>query len=477
MDFVTKLNQAIERNNSLLCVGMDPTEAVLPKGEDLYSRLITWARDLIDQTKDLVCCYKPNIAFYEQFGPKGLRAFQDIVREIPEDIPLLLDAKRGDIGSTAEAYAKACYRWFKADAVTLSPYLGRDAIQPFVEDPEKAVFVLVQTSNPSAAEVQQHGNPPLFELVARISQTWGNPGQIGLVVGATKPEALERVREICPEAWILAPGVGAQGGDLRLALEAGLRKDGLGMIVPVSRSVMNAPDPRAAAAALRDEINQIRSEVAVAKSEPTPVAVGGETLEKRGYGELIDGLFDTGCVKFGNFTLASGKQSPVYLDLRRLVSFPSVLDLAVEAYVDALLKLQYDYIAGVPYAGLPIASIAASKLKQPMVYSRKELKTHGTGQQVEGVFEPGQRAVLVEDVITSGGSLLTAADALSAVGLVADQAVVLVDREQGGVVSLADKGISVHPVLTFNQILDRLYQGGKISAEIHLMVKTYLVEG
>jgi len=198
---------------------------------------------------------------------------------------------------------------------------------------------------------------------------------------------------------------------------------------------------------------------------------------KKGYGELIDGLFDAGCVKFGNFTLASGKQSPVYLDLRRLVSFPSVLDLAVEAYVDVLLKLQYDYIAGVPYAALPIASIAASKLKQPMVYSRKEVKTHGTGQQVEGVFEPGQRAVLVEDVLTSGGSLLTAADALSAVGLVADQAVVLVDREQGGVASLADKGISVHPVLTFSQILDRLYQGGKISAEIHLMVKTYLVEG
>jgi len=205
--------------------------------------------------------------------------------------------------------------------------------------------------------------------------------------------------------------------------------------------------------------------------------MGVRPWEKRGYGELIDGLFDAGCVKFGNFTLASGMQSPVYLDLRRLVSFPSVLDLAVEAYVDVLLKLQYDYIAGVPYAALPIASIAASKLKQPMVYSRKEVKTHGTGQQVEGVFEPGQRAVLVEDVLTSGGSLLTAADALSAVGLVADQAVVLVDREQGGVASLADKGISVHPVLTFSQILDRLYQGGKISAEIHLMVKTYLLEG
>lgn len=467
MGFIEKLNKAIERNNSLLCVGMDPTRQVLPPGEDTFARLLSWAQALIEQTRDLVCCYKPNIAFFEQFGPKGIRALYEIIPMIPEDIPFILDAKRGDIGSTAEAYATACYQWFKADAVTLSPYLGQDAVKPFVEDEEKSVFLLCQTSNPSASEIQAHGNPELYLHVAQVSKNWGKPGQIGLVVGATKPEALKKVRQINPDAWILAPGIGAQGGNLQLALTAGLRADGLGMIVPVSRSVMNAEDPRAAAAALRDEINQIRAEVIATAQKQ------GTEDEKR-FTTLINGLFEVGCVKFGNFTLASGKQSPVYLDLRRLVSYPEVLDLAVEAYIDTLVKLNYDFLAGVPYAALPIASIAASKLRRPMVCPRKEVKQHGTGQLVEGVFEQGQRAVMVEDVITSGGSLLTSRDALQSVGLVADQAVVLVDREQGGVHALAEQGMQVYPVLKFSEILAVLHQEGKIDDATYKMVSEYL---
>ena len=467
MGFIEKLNKAIERNNSLFCVGMDPTRQVLTPGEDTFARLLSWAQALIEQTRDLVCCYKPNIAFFEQFGPKGIRALYEIIPMIPEDIPFILDAKRGDIGSTAEAYATACYQWFKADAVTLSPYLGQDAVKPFVEDEEKSVFLLCQTSNPSASEIQAHGNPELYLHVAQVSKNWGKPGQIGLVVGATKPEALKKVRQINPDAWILAPGIGAQGGNLQLALTAGLRADGLGMIVPVSRSVMNAEDPRAAAAALRDEINQIRAEVIASAQKQ------GTEDEKR-FTTLINGLFEVGCVKFGNFTLASGKQSPVYLDLRRLVSYPEVLDLAVEAYIDTLVKLNYDFLAGVPYAALPIASIAASKLRRPMVYPRKEVKQHGTGQLVEGVFEQGQRAVMVEDVITSGGSLLTSRDALQSVGLVADQAVVLVDREQGGVHALAEQGMQVYPVLKFSEILAVLHQEGKIDDATYKMVSEYL---
>jgi len=467
MGFIEKLNKAIERNNSLLCVGMDPTRQVLPPGEDTFARLLSWAQALIEQTRDLVCCYKPNIAFFEQFGPKGIRALYEIIPMIPEDIPFILDAKRGDIGSTAEAYATACYQWFKADAVTLSPYLGQDAVKPFVENEEKSVFLLCQTSNQSASEIQAHGNPELYLHVAQVSKNWGKPGQIGLVVGATKPEALKKVRQINPDAWILAPGIGVQGGNLQLALTAGLRADGLGMIVPVSRSVMNAEDPRAAAAALRDEINQIRAEVITNAQKQ-------DTEDEKRFTTLINGLFEVGCVKFGNFTLASGKQSPVYLDLRRLVSYPEVLDLAVEAYIDTLVKLNYDFLAGVPYAALPIASIASSKLRQPMVYPRKEAKQHGTGQLVEGVFEQGQRAVMVEDVITSGGSLLTTRDALQSVGLVADQAVVLVDREQGGVHALAEQGMQVYPVLKFSEILAILHQEGKIDDATYKMVSEYL---
>lgn len=468
MDFISKLTRAIERNNSLLCVGMDPIEKVLPPGDDIFASLLEWAAALIAQTKDLVCCYKPNMAFFEQFGPKGVRALYEIVQMIPEDIPLILDAKRGDIGSTAAAYAKACYQYFGADAVTLSPYLGRDSVQPFVADPEKAVFILCQTSNPSAIEIQGYGEPELFLHVAMVSRTWGAEGQIGLVVGATKPEAMKKVRQINPHAWVLAPGVGAQGGDLRQALSAGLRSDGLGMIIPVSRSVMNADDPRAAAIALRDEINQVRAEVVSGRR------IANVPEPEIPFKKLIESLFEIGCIKFGNFTLASGKQSPVYLDLRRLVSYPDVLDLAVEAYIDTLIKLDYDFIAGVPYAALPIASVAASRLKQPMVYPRKEAKQHGTGQLVEGVFRQGQRAVMVEDVVTSGGSLLTTRDALQGVGLVADQAVVLVDREQGGIQALTMEGIAAHAVLTFSQILDVLHQEDKIDQATFDLVTNYL---
>ena len=487
MDFLSKLNAAIVKNNSLLCVGLDPTDAALPKEGDLYSRLVNWGCDLIARTRDLACCYKPNSAYFEQFGPKGLRALQEICETLPDGIPLLLDFKRGDIGSTAEAYARAAFEYFHADAVTLSPYLGVDSIQPFLRDPEKAVFVLCQTSNPSAGEIQRYGNPPLFLHIARLAKAWGARGQVHLVIGATQPEALAMAREVSPEAWFLAPGVGAQGGDLALALRSGLRADGLGMIIPVSRGIMNAPDPYAAALALRDEINTVREglksgQEAPQGSWPATVSAGmAGVLPAASPAAMPDrlhflatGLYESGCLQFGEFTLASGKPSPVYLDLRRLVSYPAVLDMAVEAYLDELVNLRYDLLAGVPYAALPIAAIAASKLRQPLVYPRKEAKDHGTAQLVEGVFEPGQKAVLIEDVITSGSSILAAAQSLVSMGLVVSDSVVLVDRGQGGVAALAAQGIHVHAVLTFSALLERLLAGGLISTERFVQVKEYL---
>lgn len=472
MDFITKLTKAIERNNSLLCVGLDPTEEMLPKEGDLYSRLTGWAEELVAQTRGLVCCYKPNSGFFEQFGPKGVKALADILEAMPEDIPVLLDAKRGDIGSTAEAYAKAAWQGFFADAVTLSPYLGKDSILPFLENAEKAVFLLCHTSNPSAKEIQLYGTPPLYEFIAQISRQWGEDKRIGLVIGATQPEALKRVREICPQAWFLAPGIGAQGGNLKLALSNGLRGDGLGMIIPVSRGIIKAEDPRAAASALRDEINAVREEK---RAQFSPGA--GNTADETRQQQLIQRLFDCGCVKFGSFTLASGKQSPVYLDLRRLVSFPDVLDLAAEAYMDALLRIDFDLIGGVPYAALPIASIAALKLRRPMIYTRKEVKAHGTGQMVEGVYSAGQKVVLVEDVVTSGGAIQLSVNSLAEVGLNVGEAVVLVDREQGGVENLAQLGIRVHPILKFHQILDELRQTNRLDEATYQTTLAYLAEG
>ncbi len=463
MNFFIKLSKIIERNQSLLCVGLDPVEKNLPEGSDNFTRLVNWGANIIGATKDLVCCYKPNIAFFEQFGPEGLRALVEIIECIPEEIPVLLDAKRGDIGSSADAYARGIYEHFQADAVTLSPYLGQDSISPFLKNPEKTAFILCQTSNPSAKDIQLHGEPPLFELIAQKAKTWGSKDQVGLVVGATKPEALEIIRKICPDNWILAPGVGAQGGNLAQALGAGLRPDGLGMIIPVSRSVIYAPDPRQAALDLRDSINAFRQNV-------TPHTA----LDK--HEALILKLFQYQCVKFGDFTLASGKNSPIYIDLRRVVSFPDLFNQVATAYLELLKALDFDLIAGVPYAALPLSAVISWKMGWPLIYPRKGVKAHGTGRKIEGAYHPGQRVVLLEDVITSGGSIRAAADTLRAERLQVSDAVVLVDRKQGGVDGLLQQGIRVHPVLDIFMIMKVLKSHELIDTGTFNSVMTYLQE-
>ncbi len=194
LSFNDKLAQAVAANQSLLCVGLDPDPAVFPAhfgSGGPGQMLLDWGKRLIDQTADLVCCYKPNIAFYEQFGAAGWQALRQTIAAVPAGIPVLLDAKRGDIGSTATAYARAAFDELGADAVTVNPYLGRDSVAPFLAYPGKAVFVLCYTSNPSAAAIQEFGQGQrLFEHIVRQAMTWGEPEQIGLVVGATGRPAL-----------------------------------------------------------------------------------------------------------------------------------------------------------------------------------------------------------------------------------------------------------------------------------------------
>jgi uridine monophosphate synthetase len=465
MSFISKLNAAIEKNASLLCVGLDPVPDCLPEGMDIETKLVNWGQDLINQTSDLVCCYKPNFAFYEQFGPAGLRGLQRIVNAVPGDIPVLLDVKRGDIGSTAQAYAAAAFEQWSADAVTISPYLGEDSVKPFIKYDGKTAFLLCYTSNPSAEQVQLHGEPPLFEYIAKTAQGWGSDDQIGFVVGATQPEALASVREICPRNWILAPGVGAQGGSLEDSLKAGLRADGSGLIIPVSRGVMLADDPRQAAAELNERISEIRASHR-----------SGSEKQFRANEKLIIELFETGCVKFGNFTLASGKNSPIYIDLRRVVSYPRLFKMTAQAYAQVVEPLHYDCIAGVPYAALPTGSVVAWKLNQPFIYPRKEVKQHGTGQAIEGSFTAGQTAVILEDVITSGGSILSSVEVLRQAGLVIKDVVVLVDREQGGAEKMAEAGLNLHAVMTITQILETLKEKALIDMVTFQSVRDYLNE-
>ncbi|RME70085.1 MAG: orotidine-5'-phosphate decarboxylase [Chloroflexi bacterium] len=453
--FIEKLTNAITGHDSLLCVGLDPDPYTYPDrfsnlSQDPAAALLRWGQAIIEQTADLVCCYKPNIAFYEQFGPEGLAALRQTIAAVPPDIPVLLDAKRGDIGSTATAYARGVFDTLQADAVTLSPYLGADSIRPFLAYPGKTVFVLCHTSNPSAGQLQEFGDPSgprLFEHTARQAQTWGDPSQVGLVVGATYPDRLAHIRRLAPDRWILAPGVGAQGGSLSAALQAGLSTDGRGLIIPASRSIIYSPDPRAAADDLRRQINLARQNITPPADEPA-------------YADFIQQLHQVGCVRFGRFTLASGRQSSLYIDLRRIMSRPDLLRAAAHIYADLLRPLTYDRLAATPYAALTLGAAAALAVNKPLIYPRKEIKDHGTAQPIEGNFAPGETVVVIEDLVTSGGSVLQAADRLQAAGLRVSHVVALVDREQGARQALHRHGIELRTAFTLRQILDVLRQQG-----------------
>ena len=489
MSFYAKLEDAAHRNNTLLCVGLDPTPEAcpdrfltaardsqeLPDGTDdtTCQALLAWNKSVIETTSDFVCCYKPNIAFYEALGQPGMTLLRATIAAVPQYIPVLLDAKRGDIGSTAVAYARACFDELGADAVTLSPYLGEDSISPFAAYEDKGLFVLCHTSNPSAGSIQRltagdgqkdDGNDLLFLRIAEEAVSW-SPA-VGLVVGATYPEALADVRAVAPDAWLLAPGIGAQGGDLDAALKAGLRADGFGVLVAATRSVTQADDPRQAAALIREGINTARAQSLAAKDSEATDAATQESSIPEPHRKLIIGLAELGALQFGDFTLASGKKSSMYVDLRLLVSSPNLMRTAAAAYAKKLAALQFDRIAGVPYAALPIGMAVALASGVPLIYNRKESKSHGLGKDIEGLWQSGERVVIIEDVITTGGSIVSSVELFRAAGLVVEDAIVLLDRQQGGVENLQKAGIRVHSVLSLGDVLDLLSETGHISEEI-----------
>ena len=265
MGFFDKLERAAQRNGSLLCVGLDPDPAQMP-----VSDVAVFNRAIIEATAELVCAYKPNLAFYEALGERGLAALRDTLAAIPPDIPVIADGKRSDIGNTARAYARALFDELGVDAATVNPYLGGDAVEPFLEREEKAAFILCRTSNPGARDLQDllvsapgGGEArPLFEMVAEMARRWNSRGNVGLVVGATYPEELRRVRRLCPEMTFLVPGVGAQGGDVAAVMGNGLDRAGRGLIINVSRQVLYASREKDFAVAAARAARQLRDEIA-----------------------------------------------------------------------------------------------------------------------------------------------------------------------------------------------------------------------
>ena len=267
--FRDRLSFVSEQNRSLLCVGLDPDPARMPIGD-----VVAFNSAIVDATRDLVCAYKPNVAFYEARGSDGIRELERTIahiRDVAPSVIVLLDGKRGDIGSTNAAYARALFETWGADAATINGYAGGADIEPFLQYENKAVFVWCRSSNEGAAELQDlpvqsdGATVPFYQAVARRAVGWGPKGSVGLVVGATYPKELVEVRAIAPDAPILLPGVGAQAGSLRASVEAGVDRAGRNLLVSSSRGVLYASsDPvrfanaaRNAAEKLRDEINAV----------------------------------------------------------------------------------------------------------------------------------------------------------------------------------------------------------------------------
>jgi len=272
--FFSFLDKRVDDCSSLLCVGLDPHVNDLPV--PTVASALDFCLNLIKQTSPYAAAFKPNAAFFEAFGAEGWTALKQVIQAIDEEskrlgslIPVILDAKRGDIASTAEAYAKSAFETLGAHCITLSPYLGKDSIDPFLDHPEKGVFLLCKTSNAGSMDLQNllvmpMGSDmpmPLYIYVAKLAEQWNEKNNIGLVVGATHPQIMEMIRAAVPDLWFLSPGVGAQGGDLEIALRSGLRADGKGMLIPISRGISRAENPRSAAAEIRDQILHIKREL------------------------------------------------------------------------------------------------------------------------------------------------------------------------------------------------------------------------
>jgi len=271
MGFVEKLAQASRVNKSLLCVGLDTDPSQLPENISVFE----FNKAIIDATADLVCAYKPNIAFYEAMGNPGMDALKKTREYIPQEIPVIIDAKRGDIGNTAKAYARSLFEHYKFDAMTASPYLGYDSLEPFIQYRDRGVFILCRTSNPGASDFQSlpvfsdGSSKMLFEVVAEKVAAWNTHGNLGLVVGATYPQELKTIRERYPDIMLLIPGVGTQGGELSETVRFGADSKRIRTVINSSRQILYASSGKDFASAARKAALNIRDKINVILEKST----------------------------------------------------------------------------------------------------------------------------------------------------------------------------------------------------------------
>lgn len=452
--FFDALKRRVDEIGSLLCVGLDPHSKQLPEATAAAAERNSL--DLIAATRDYAACYKPNAAFFEVFGEEGVAALKRVVAAAKETgAPVLLDAKRGDIGTTSDAYAASAFDEIGADAITLSPYMGWDSLAPFVDMEKgygatKGAFVLCKTSNPSSEDLQMlkivgggcgGGGSRVFERIAELTvpgRDWNCHGNVGLVVGATDTAAIKAVRKVNAHAWLLAPGVGAQGGDLEECCQAAITEEGYGLLLPISRGISAASDPAEAARGFRDGINAIRDKIRRQQAEVTvaspPKRLAGLEPYQQDFIELA---LSSQVLRFGEFTLKSGRMSPYFFNAGLFCS-GGALARVCSAYAARIVatKLDFDVVFGPAYKGIALAAGVAAALYAEhgvdagFAYNRKEAKDHGEGGSLVGAAVAGKRCLLVDDVISAGTAIREATSILQAAGATLAGVVIALDRQE-----------------------------------------------
>mmetsp|Transcript_17037 Transcript_17037/g.17787 ORF Transcript_17037/g.17787 Transcript_17037/m.17787 type:complete len:519 (+) Transcript_17037:20-1576(+) len=448
--FFEKLQNRVNEVNSLLCIGLDPHPKHLENNS--AEGALQFCLNIINQTHPFAAAYKPNSAFFEAYGPEGMRALQQISTVLVElNIPIILDLKRGDIDSTAQQYARASYDLYYADAVTLSPYMGWDSIEPFVSGnyQNKGAFILCKTSNPSSNDIQDlklFTGEKIYEKVSSLVENWSTSKScnLGLVTGATDIPALKRIRQLAPSGWFLCPGVGAQGGTIESVCKAALRQDGSGLLISVSRGIS---DPKAAidgkgmgdvAQRYRDEINSWRTITVNEEQQQQQQQQQNQTQQLLQHQvDFIELAIKNKVLQFGSYKLKSGRISPYFFNAGFFCSGESIT-LMCRYYAQAIRAsgLEFDVIFGPAYKGIPLASGVATAWYElynedkSFAYNRKEAKDHGEGGSIVGTDISGKRILIVDDVITAGTAIRESMNILQNASANVVGVVVALDRQE-----------------------------------------------
>ena len=493
MGFFVQLTEAIAERQSLLMTGLDPNPEMLQSwaqrrgmaNRSFLSQARHWIKAVVEETSPHVCAIKASLGFYQALGPLGLELLLEVRDLVPRDLPLIIDAKHGDLNSST-ALAHYLFRDLAVDAVTLSPLAGQDIAAPFLLYADKAVVITCRSSNPAAKRIQYHPSEtdPLFLQIVRECQLWGTPDQLLLEVGTSDPAVLAQVRAAAPERVLMLRSIWSEEERLDGLLKAGLNPTADGLLLPLPQNLLVEDDLGDQAAAVKAMINRRRERWLVQQPgqpaesctiwlpglEPDPTTpAAGQTPGADPLESLILDLFDIGCLLFGEYVQASGAVFNYYIDLRQIISDPNLFHRVLHSYCGLLEQLEFDRIAGIPYGSLPTATGLSLQLHKPLIYPRKEVKAHGARRLIEGDFNDGDTVVVVDDILITGGSVLEGIQKLESSGLVVRDVVVFIDhggsRDRQARERLAAKGYRCHAVLDIERITAVLLAAGRLSPE------------